>query len=223
MPDVITVLFTYKGSFIGKQNRAETSAFCFMIYEGLSLNTRTVFGPGTTLKGLETHKTDEVNKTHKTYKAYYCAFVNDKQGLHTMYKPILKQCPHCLEAFQAKRKNQLYCTTECRTDANNAVAKSRYANFKEGAPKVNAVKSELKKLREYVASLTIILSDIKEVDRDTIMYGGHSYKRTARVHHPVGIQLSKGVGVMMPGNKIIYNSAGLGSHTERVSEYVLQR
>lgn len=34
-------------------------------------------------------------------------------------KVISKICTTCQTPYEAKRKNQLYCTDDCRTDANN--------------------------------------------------------------------------------------------------------
>ncbi|RZK76830.1 MAG: hypothetical protein EOO85_10340 [Pedobacter sp.] len=120
----------------------------------------------------------------------------------------VKRCPQCNNPFQPRRKNQDYCSTECRIDHNNGLAKERYANFKKEAPKVTGVHQELRQLRQYVASLTIVLEGVKEIDSDTITYQGQTYhKEESWLDKPmVGITLSQGGAIQIPGNKIIYRS-----------------
>ena len=120
---------------------------------------------------------------------------------------ISKQCPHCDKPFPARRKNQLYCSTECRTDANNVVAKGRYALFKQEAPKVNTFKNQINQLKQYIASLTIVIEDMEVIDSDTIGFRGRKYKRGNRVGQPnLLISLNDGGAILVPGNKIIYRS-----------------
>jgi len=140
-----------------------------------------------------------------------------------MAVPISKQCPQCSRPFQARRKNQFYCSTECRIDANNEIAKARYATFKEEAPKANAVQTELKKLKDYLASLTIVVQDVQEVDRDTITYGGRIYKRQAKLGRlSVGVSLQSGGAISVPGNKIHYRRQNSTS-VDDCWEYVLSK
>ena len=41
-----------------------------------------------------------------------------------------KTCPACGTAFEAKRRNQLYCSPECRADINNDKLKAKFNNIK---------------------------------------------------------------------------------------------
>lgn len=42
----------------------------------------------------------------------------------------IKKCPACQEEFQAKRKNQIYCSSDCRADVNNNKLRIRIQNTK---------------------------------------------------------------------------------------------
>jgi endogenous inhibitor of DNA gyrase (YacG/DUF329 family) len=122
-----------------------------------------------------------------------------------MSTSITKNCPHCKKDFQARRKNQLYCSTECKTDANNAVLKGRYALFKKQAPENEILKEKLKTLRTFISEQIIVLKTVEKLDEKTILYEGRIYKFTALADPPpLPISLKKGGGVLMPGRKIIY-------------------
>jgi hypothetical protein len=41
-----------------------------------------------------------------------------------------KTCPACQTTFEAKRRNQLYCTPECRADINNNKLKAKFNHIK---------------------------------------------------------------------------------------------
>lgn len=139
-----------------------------------------------------------------------------------MSKPNLKACPHCLTEFQPKRKNQLYCATECRTDANNALAKGRYATFKEEVPKVDSIKAQLKSMSAYIAGLTIVVKGATKTDKDTVKWEGRSYKRTSKAHQPVEVHIVKGYGIMIPGNTILFNE-GTATNGSGIWAYVLDK
>ena len=117
----------------------------------------------------------------------------------------LTPCPYCKNTFQPTRKNQLYCSTECRTDSNNEVAKQRYAKFKEGSPKLVALVAQVRSLQTELASASILIRDVEEIDTDTIRYGGRSYKRRSKVGRLPGVSLSEGVGVLT-GDTICYRA-----------------
>jgi hypothetical protein len=110
-----------------------------------------------------------------------------------------------LQAVSGMSQESILRSTECRIDANNETAKAHCATFKEEAPKANAVQNELKKLKDYLASLTIVVQDVQEVDRDTIVYGGRSYKRKAKLSRfSIGVILQSGGAISIPGNEIHY-------------------
>lgn len=141
-----------------------------------------------------------------------------------MRTPLMKQCPQCGKPFEARRKNQDYCSTECRTDFNNQVAKGRYATFKQQAPKVAGVQQELKKLKEYLATLTYAIEGIQEIDTKTISYQGKTYVREATVDRPApGLGLNQGGGVMAPGGKIIYRRRNLSGSLRDYGRYTPEK
>lgn len=139
-----------------------------------------------------------------------------------MERLILKKCPQCNKQFQAARKNQLYCSTSCRTDANNVVAKERYATFKEEVPKLDSIKNQLKKVQEYISGLTLIIYGVEKIDRETLLYNGKKYKRGRKIGQPIkGITISSGGSVMIPGNIIIYRDPNLTG--PECWEYILEK
>lgn len=118
-----------------------------------------------------------------------------------------KVCPHCQETFSPRRKNQDYCSTECRTDANNQKAKTRYATFKKVVIEANVSQEKISKLKERVASLMVVVQGIEEVDSDTISYDGDTYRRQNRVGQIIhGIILREGGAVQTSVGNIIYRS-----------------
>ena len=122
-----------------------------------------------------------------------------------MYKLINKNCPHCRQPFQARRKNQLYCTDECRHDANNAVAKTRYHTAKVEAPQLAKLQQKVKKLENQLATLMTVISGVK-VSEDTLTftYAERRYKRVERKKTTgVGVSLDRGLALLMPGGKTI--------------------
>ncbi|RYF55219.1 MAG: hypothetical protein EOO39_38295 [Cytophagaceae bacterium] len=122
-----------------------------------------------------------------------------------MYKLINKTCPQCQQPFQARRKNQLYCTNECRYDANNAVAKNRYHTAKEEGPQLVKLRQKVKRLEEHIASLVVVISAFKlNADTLTLTYAERRYKRVDRRRKTeVGVNLDTGLALLMPGGKTI--------------------
>lgn len=138
-----------------------------------------------------------------------------------MYKAINKTCPHCQQPFQARRKNQLYCTEECRIDANNAVAKERYASFRQEAPQVEVLQQQVEKIKAQLAAQIVVIKVVKPTE-DTLTYAGHRYKSGKRLDRTgVGVRLDKGVALWMPGNTIIYRTES--NVKEIYYEYVLDQ
>lgn len=122
-----------------------------------------------------------------------------------MYKLINKTCPQCRQPFQARRKNQLYCTDECRHDANNAVAKNRYHTAKEEGPQLAKLRQKVKTLEDHIASLVVVISGFKlNADTLTLTYAERRYKRVDRRNETgIGVRLDKGLALLMPGGKTI--------------------
>lgn len=78
-----------------------------------------------------------------------------------MCKLINKTCPHCQQPLQARRKNQLYCTDECRHDTSKAVVKARDHTAKEEGPQLAKLRQKVKKLENHIASLVVVISGFK--------------------------------------------------------------
>lgn len=164
-----------------------------------------------------------------------------------MKKLLHKTCPHCQNPFEATRKNQDYCSDDCRIDANNARAKERYAQFKlEGSQlvalqqqvnqfqqdqqvtessRVAQLQQQVEKLQQQVrqfqqerANLTVVITVDKPIN-DTLTFGGRRYKRSAKGSKPRGgVSLDKGGALLMPGNTILYRTE---SHSiDNYYEYV---
>lgn len=125
-------------------------------------------------------------------------------------------CPHCAQRFQPRRKNQHYCSTECRTDANNARAKQRYTTFKEEAPKLGTLAAQVRSLKAKLASAILLIKDVDETSVYTIRYAGRDYKRGERLGRLPGVTLSPGFG-LLTGDTIAYRTKT--DYTDSVYKY----
>lgn len=112
-------------------------------------------------------------------------------------------CPYCQKSFQPRRKNQQYCSTECRTDSNNEAAKQRYTTFKVDAPKLKTLVAQVRELQTKLTSARILIKDVEEIDEKTIRYDGRRYKQVVRVGRMPDVILFEGLGVLT-GDTIVY-------------------
>ena len=88
-----------------------------------------------------------------------------------------KTCPACQRAFEAKRRNQLYCTPECRADINNAKLKEKFNNIKE-LEKEKIVGDKYK--AAFLTAARIVLIEFNEKDKnDIITFEGNKYEKIA--------------------------------------------
>ena len=131
-----------------------------------------------------------------------------------------KQCPQCKITFTPRRMNQNYCSTQCRTNANNQVAKGRYADYKKGVTHLDQAVSELIALREYMATLTAVIDRITEIDKTRIAYNGHTYVRTTFLTGWYKkVVTIEGAGLLLPNGRIIYKKRD-GANGNYGAEYI---
>jgi hypothetical protein len=87
---------------------------------------------------------------------------------------IHKICPFCQTTFEAKRKNQSYCTDDCRADANNDKLKAKYHNIKT-LEKEKEMGDQYK--AKFLNAIRIVLVDYDEKgDNDVITFEGKKFK-----------------------------------------------
>ena len=100
-----------------------------------------------------------------------------------LFYPILsmrvihKICPACHTTFVAKRRNQLYCTPECREDVNNDKLKAKYHNIKT-LEKEKEVSDQYK--AKFLNAIRIVVVEYDEQDKNgVITFEGKKYKKEA--------------------------------------------
>lgn len=100
-----------------------------------------------------------------------------------LFYPILsmrvihKICPACQTTFVAKRRNQLYCTPECREDVNNDKLKAKYHNIKI-LEKEKEVSDQYKD--QFLHAIRIMLVDYNEQEKnEVITFEGKRFKKEA--------------------------------------------
>lgn len=58
---------------------------------------------------------------------YYKRLLN---SLNTIFESYSQKYTACQNDFEAKRKNQIYCSQDCKNDANNDKIKTKYHYLK---------------------------------------------------------------------------------------------
>jgi hypothetical protein len=92
-------------------------------------------------------------------------------------KVISKICPTCQTPFEAKRKNQLYCSDDCRADANNQKQTAKYHNIKT-LEKDKAIGDRYK--ADFLNAIRIVMVDYDEDGKnEVITFEGRKYKKDA--------------------------------------------
>ena len=124
---------------------------------------------------------------------------------YTMRIYPLTPCIHCQKSFQPRRRNQRYCSTDCRTDNNNETAKHRYTTFKADAPKLATLVAQVRELQTRLTSARILIEDIEEINAHTIRYAGRSYKRQGLAGRSPVVSIKQGVGILT-GDTIAYRT-----------------
>lgn len=93
----------------------------------------------------------------------------------------MKTCKHCKNEFQAKRKDQIYCTSTCRIDANNQIIKEKYSAVKKKEIELRKAQSKLMKIESELnmylsTSKTLRLITLEaSIENDTVTYLGNTY------------------------------------------------
>jgi hypothetical protein len=77
-----------------------------------------------------------------------------------------KTCPACQTTFEAKRRNQLYCTPECRADTNNDKLKAKFNNIKT-LEKDKVMGDKYK--AAYLSAIRIVEIDFNDRDKNDII------------------------------------------------------
>ena len=86
-----------------------------------------------------------------------------------------KTCPMCQTTFQAKRRNQLYCTPECRADINNDKLKAKFNNIKTLEKQKNLGD---KHKAAYKSAIRIVEIDFDRKEKnDVITFEGRKFER----------------------------------------------
>lgn len=93
-----------------------------------------------------------------------------------MTSAIPLPCPYCQQVFQPLRRNQRYCSSQCRIDANNDQAQKKYAAYRQEAPQAATIQHQLAELKQYIKQQILVILDIDEVDRKTIRWQGRLYQ-----------------------------------------------
>ena len=90
---------------------------------------------------------------------------------------VHKICPVCQTTFVAKRRNQLYCTPECREDVNNDKLKAKYHNLKT-LEKEKEISDQYK--AKFLNAIRIVMVDYDERDKnEVITFEGKRFKKEA--------------------------------------------
>jgi len=77
-----------------------------------------------------------------------------------------KTCPACQTTFEAKRRNQLYCSPECRADVNNDKLKAKFNNIKT-LEKEKSMGDKYK--TAYLSATRIVEIDFNDRDKNDII------------------------------------------------------
>ena len=88
-----------------------------------------------------------------------------------------KTCPVCQTAFEAKRRNQLYCCPECRADINNDKLKAKFNNIKT-LEKEKIIGEQYK--TAFLSAIRIVFIEFDEKDKnDIITFERRKYEKIA--------------------------------------------
>jgi endogenous inhibitor of DNA gyrase (YacG/DUF329 family) len=122
-----------------------------------------------------------------------------------------KTCPACQTAFEAKRRNQLYCSPECRADINNDKLKAKFNNIKTLEKQKNLGD---KYKAAYKSAIRIVEIDFDRKEKnDVITFEGRKFERITPNPEPLrefGIYLGekaakddKRTAIFIPGDGLL--------------------
>jgi hypothetical protein len=89
-------------------------------------------------------------------------------------------CPRCQQIFQPTRRNQDYCSAQCRIDTNNDRTKEKNATYRQQGPKALAIQKQLDELQAFFQKQILVAQGIQEIDGNTIKWDNQLYTRGAR-------------------------------------------
>jgi hypothetical protein len=121
-----------------------------------------------------------------------------------------KTCPVCQTVFEAKRRNQFYCSSDCRADFNNDKLKAKFNNIKTLEKEKN-IGNQYKDA--YLSAIRIVEIDFDNKDKNEfITFEGRKFKKLDS-----NIEIVKEIGLHLGaksvrGNKrtaIFYPQEGL--------------
>ena len=88
-----------------------------------------------------------------------------------------KTCPACETDFEAKRRNQLYCSPECRADINNNKLKAKFNTIKTLEKEKN-LGDQYK--AAFLSAIRIVEIDFdRKADNDIITFEGRKFEKIA--------------------------------------------
>lgn len=121
---------------------------------------------------------------------------------------IHKICPFCQTTFEAKRKNQFYCTDDCRADANNDKLKAKYHNIKT-LEKEKEMGDQYK--AKFLNAIRVVLVEYDEEDKnEVITFEGKKFKKD-----PIPPQFMLQLG-------LTFREASIQQKNVRVAVYIPQ-
>jgi endogenous inhibitor of DNA gyrase (YacG/DUF329 family) len=104
---------------------------------------------------------------------------------------IQKKCPACQNDFEAKRKNQIYCSAYCREDTNNGKLKAKYQHI-QALEKDQVINDQYK--TKFKNAIRIVALEYDENGlNDEIIFEGKRYKkdiRSSQLIRPMGLIFS---------------------------------
>lgn len=103
-----------------------------------------------------------------------------------------KTCPACQTTFEAKRRNQLYCTPECRADVNNNKLKAKFNSIK-ALEKEKNIGNQYRDA--YLSAVRVVAIEYDQKDKNEIItFEGRKYEKIADDVKPLeelGIKLGQ--------------------------------
>lgn len=107
-------------------------------------------------------------------------------------RQINKQCNYCNQTFTATRKNQIYCSPECRSDFNNDKLKIKF----DAAKNIEKLLAENKYYKNLIADATRIVEinyNYKD-ENEFISFEGKKYKKNPNAKNlfsELGVRLTR--------------------------------
>jgi hypothetical protein len=106
-----------------------------------------------------------------------------------------RTCPVCQNDFEAKRRNQLYCSPECRADINNDKLKAKFQSIKTLEQQKNT--GDQYRMAFLSAMRVVQINFDKELKNETIMFEGKKFEKVA-----LDIDVLKNIGISLGANAV---------------------